>query len=87
MTTSEEVTFGALKFWLRAVFAEVPFLLTVETFVLAACLYGVNIHGVRVLRLAPFHRSFLNEFEKLLAASRLSEICLKKVQVGVPFFF
>ena len=87
VTTSEEVALGALKFWFRAVFAEVPLLLTVETFIFAACLYSIDVHGVRVFRFGPFRRSFLNEFEKLFSASRLSEICLKKVQIGVSSFF
>ena len=87
MTTSEEVTFRALKFRFRAIFAEMPFLLTVETFVFAACLYGIDVHGVRVPRFGPFRRSLFNEFEKLLMASRLSEICLEEVQIGVSSFF
>ena len=61
MTTSKEVTLGALKFRFRAVFAEMPFLLTVETFILAACLYGIDVHGIRVFLLDPFRRSFLYE--------------------------
>ena len=61
MTTSEEVTFGALKFGFWAVFAKVPFLLTVETLALAACLYGIDVHGIRVLLLDPFRCSFLDE--------------------------
>ena len=87
MTTSEEVALEALKFGFRTVFAEMPFLLTVETFIFAACLYGIDVHGVRVSCLGPFRRSLLDEFEKLFTASRLSEICLKKVQIGVSSFF
>ena len=56
VSTSEEVALRALKFRFQAVFAEMPFLLTVETFIFAACLYGINIHGVRVLLLDLFHR-------------------------------
>ena len=87
MSTSEEVTFMALKFGFWAIFAEMPFLLTVKTFVFAACFYGIDIHSVRVPCLGPFRCSFLNEFEKLFTAPHLSEICLKKVQIGVSSFF
>ena len=54
MSTSKEVTFRALKLWLQTIFAEMPFLLTVETFVFATCLYGINVHGIRVLPADPF---------------------------------
>ena len=63
MTISKEVAFGALKFRFRAILAEMPFLLTVETFVFAACLYSIYVHGVRVPCLGLFHCSFLYEFE------------------------
>ena len=87
MTTSEEVAFRALKFGFWAVFAEIPFLLTVEAFIFAACLHGINVHGIRVFCFGPFHCSFLYEFEKLFTASRLLEICLEEVQIGVSPFF
>ena len=61
VTTSKEMALGALKFRFRAVFAEMPFLLTVETFVFATCLHGIDIHGVRVFPADPFRRSFLYE--------------------------
>ena len=56
VATSEEVTLGALKFRFRAIFAEMPFLLTVKAFVFAACLYGIDVHGVRILSTDPFRR-------------------------------
>ena len=79
MATSEEVTFGALKFRFRAVFAEMPFLLTVEAFILAACLYGIDIHGVRIFLFDPFRRSFLNETQKLFSSSGLPKVGLESV--------
>ena len=77
MTTSEEVALRALKFWLRTVFAEVPFLLTVKAFIFAACLYGIDVHGVRVFPANPFHRSFLYETKELFVGSRLPKVSLE----------
>ena len=78
VTSSEEVALRALKFRFRAVFAKMPFLLTVEAFVFAACLYGINVHGIRVLLPDPFCHSFLYEIKELLAGS-----CLPKVSLGL----
>ena len=83
MSSSEEVTLGALKFGFRAIFAEMPFLLTVETLVLAACLYGIDVHGIRVFLLDPFHRSFLNETKELFAGSCLPKVGLECVKERV----
>ena len=47
VTTSKEVTLRALKFGFWTVFAEMPFLLKVETFVFATGLYSINVHGVK----------------------------------------
>ena len=79
MATSEEVTFRALKFGFRAIFAKMPFLLTVETFVLATCLYGIDVHGVRVFLLDPFRCPLLNETKELFASSCLPKIGLECV--------
>ena len=87
VTTSEEVALGALEFRFWAIFAEMPFLLTAGTFIFATCLYGINVHGIRVSCLGSFCHSFLNKFEKLLMASHLLEICLEKVQIGVSSLF
>ena len=88
VTTFKEVALGTLQLGLRAVFAKMPFLLAVETFVFAACLDGINVHGIRVPCLSPFHHSCLNAFEKVFKASHLSEICLKdsvlKSSLGLP---
>ena len=79
VTTSEEVALGALKFGFQAIFAEVPLLLTVETFVLAACLYGINVHGIRVFLLDPFCCSFLYEIKKLFVNSCLPKVSLELI--------
>ena len=67
VTTSEEVALGALKFRFWAILAEMPFLLTVETCIFAACLYSIDVHGIRVPSLGPFHHSFLYELKKLFS--------------------
>ena len=79
MTTSKEVTLRALKFRFRAVFAEMPFLLTVEAFIFAACLYSIDVHGVRVLLLDPLRRSFLYETKELFVSPCLPEVGLECV--------
>ena len=83
VTISKEVTLWALKFRFQAIFAEMPFLLTIETFVFATCLYSVNVHGIRVPCLGPFCRSFLNEIKKLLTRPCLSKIFLELMEGGV----
>ena len=77
VTTSKEVALGTLKFGFRAIFSDMPFLLTVETFILATCLYGIYVHGVRVFLLDPFCRSFLYETKELFASSHLPKIGLE----------
>ena len=79
MAASEEVAFGALKFGFRAVFAKMPFLLTVETFIFATCLNGVDVHGVRVFLLDLFRRSFLDKTYELFTRPRLPKIGLEGV--------
>ena len=54
-TATEEFTFAALQFWLLAFFSKV-FSTAVEAFIVAA-LGGIDVHGVRVLCLGPFHHS------------------------------
>ena len=79
VTTSEEVTLRALKFWLQTVLAKLPFLLTVKTFIFATCLHGIDVHGVRVFLLDPFRHSFLNETKELFASPCLPKIGLEHV--------
>ena len=74
VTTSKEVAFGALQLWFRTIFAEMTFLLTVKAFIFASCLYGINVHGVRVFLLDLFCRSFLNETKELFSGSCLPKI-------------
>ena len=71
VTTSKEVAFWAFLLRRWAVLAEMSFLLTVETFIFAACFGSIDIHGVRVFLLDLFHCSFLNENKELLRLDRV----------------
>ena len=54
VTASEELAFATLQLWLLTFFGKV-FSTAVEALVIAA-LSGINVHGVRVPCLGPFHR-------------------------------
>ena len=53
MTAAEELAFTALQLWLLTFFGKV-FSTAVEAFTIAA-LGSINVHGVRVPCLGPFH--------------------------------
>ena len=55
LTAAKEFTFAALQLWLLVFFGKV-LSAAVEAFVIAT-LGGINVHGIRVLCLGPFHCS------------------------------